>query len=108
MTAWTVEQMAAFAAQDIPDGSFVNLGIGQPERIADFLPEGREIVLHSENGILGMGPRPAKGREDPELINAGKKPVTLLPGGSFFHHADSFGMIRSGRIDICIMGAFEV
>jgi len=108
MSAWTVEEIAALAASDIPDGSYVNLGIGQPERVADFLPEGREIVLHSENGILGMGPRPAQGTEDHELINAGKKPITLLPGGAFFHHADSFGMIRGGRIDICIMGAFEV
>lgn len=108
MSAWTIEQMAALAARDIPDGSCVNLGIGQPERVADFLPEGREIVLHSENGILGMGPRPPKGQEDHELINAGKKPITLLSGGCFFHHADSFAMIRSGRIDICILGAFEV
>jgi 3-oxoadipate CoA-transferase, beta subunit len=108
MNVWSIEEMAALAAQDIPDGACVNLGIGQPERVADFLPPGREIVLHSENGILGMGPRPAKGSEDTELINAGKKPVTLLPGGCFFHHADSFAMIRSGRIDICILGAFEV
>src|SRR3990167_7293454 len=100
--------MAWRAAQDIPDGAYVNLGIGRPERGADFLPPDREVVFHSENGLLGMGPRPAAGEEDPELINAGKKPVTLVPGGAFFHHADSFAMIRGGHIDVCIMGAFEV
>ncbi|WP_298166261.1 3-oxoacid CoA-transferase subunit B [Novosphingobium sp.] len=108
MNGWTVEQIASKAARDIPNGAHVNLGIGQPERVADFLPNGREIVLHSENGILGMGPKPVSGAEDGELINAGKKPVTLLDGGSFFHHADSFAMIRGRHIDICIMGAFEV
>ena len=108
MSGWTREEIAARAAQDIPEGAFVNLGIGQPERVADFIPRGREIILHSENGILGMGPAPLPEDCDMELINAGKKPVTLLPGGAFFHHADSFAMIRGGHIDICILGAFEV
>lgn len=108
MTGWTADQIAARAARDIPDGAIVNLGIGQPERVADHLPPGLEIILHSENGILGMGPRPAKADEDMELINAGKKPVTLLAGGAFFHHADSFSMIRGGHVDICLLGAFEV
>lgn len=106
--SWTTEQVAALAAQDIPEGAFVNLGIGQPERVADHIPPDREIILHSENGILGMGPQPLPEHEDMELINAGKKPVTLLPGGAFFHHADSFAMIRGGHVDICILGAFEV
>lgn len=100
--------MAARAAEDIADGAFVNLGIGLPERVADHVPDGREFILHSENGILGMGPRPAAADEDMELINAGKKPVTLVPGGAFFHHADSFAMIRGGHIDVCILGTFEV
>ena len=106
--SWTANEVAALAANDIPEGAFVNLGIGQPERVADHIPAGREVVLHSENGILGMGPRPSADLEDMELINAGKKPVTLLPGGAFFHHADSFSMVRGGHIDICILGAFEV
>lgn len=106
--SWTIDQIAALAARDIPEGAFVNLGIGQPERVADHIPADREIILHSENGILGMGPQPAIEHEDMELINAGKKPVTLLPGGAFFHHADSFSMIRGGHVDICILGAFEV
>lgn len=105
---WSMDEIAARAARDIPEGSFVNLGIGQPEMVADHIPPGIEIVLHSENGILGMGPRPPADAEDMELINAGKKPVTLLPGGAFFHHADSFAMIRGGHVDICLMGAFEV
>ncbi len=108
MSGWTRDQIAARAAQDIANGAHVNLGIGQPERVADFVPAGREIVLHSENGILGMGPAPAQGEEDMELINAGKKPVTIVPGASFFHHADSFAMIRGGHIDVCILGAYEV
>ncbi|WGM45933.1 3-oxoadipate CoA-transferase subunit B [Brevundimonas sp. NIBR10] len=107
-TGWTLNQTAALAARDIPDGAYVNLGIGRPECVADVLPGGIEIVLHSENGILGMGPRPAAGTDDRDLINAGKKSVSLLAGGSYFHHADSFGMIRGGHLDICIMGAFEV
>ena len=108
MTGWTPEQMAARAALDIPDGAFVNLGIGLPERVADHVPSDREFVLHSENGILGMGPRPPSAEEDMDLINAGKKPVSLLSGGAYFHHADSFGMIRGGHVDVCILGAFEV
>jgi 3-oxoadipate CoA-transferase beta subunit len=108
MSGWTREQIAARAAADIPNGAYVNLGIGQPERVADFVPTGREIVLHSENGILGMGPAPAPGKADMELINAGKKPVTIVPGAAFFHHADSFAMIRGGHIDVCILGAYQV
>lgn len=108
MMGWTLDQMAALAAADIAEGAIVNLGIGLPERVADHVPADREIVLHSENGILGMGPRPSPECEDMELINAGKKPVTLVPGGAYFHHADSFAMIRGGHVDICILGAFEV
>ncbi len=105
---WSREQMAARAAQDIPDGSYVNLGIGIPEMVAKFVPEGREFIYHTENGLLGMGPPPAPGSEDPELINAGKKPVTTVPGAAFFHHADSFAMIRGGHIDVCVLGAMQV
>lgn len=105
---WSREQMAARAAQDIPDGSYVNLGIGIPEMVAKFVPEGREFIYHTENGLLGMGPPPAPGTEDPELINAGKKPVTLIAGAAFFHHADSFAMIRGGHIDVCVLGAMQV
>jgi 3-oxoadipate CoA-transferase beta subunit len=105
---WTRAQMAARVARDIPDGAVVNLGIGLPTRVADHLPDDREIVLHSENGVLGMGPAPAPGAEDFDLINAGKQPVTLRPGGCFFHHADSFAMMRGGHLDICVLGAFEV
>lgn len=108
MSGWTLDQIAARAAQDIADGAFVNLGIGQPERVADHIPADREVILHSENGILGMGPSPAEEDEDMDLINAGKKPVTLVPGGAYFHHADSFAMIRGGHVDVCILGAFEV
>jgi len=108
MSKLSRDEMAARVAQDIPDGSYVNLGIGLPTRVADFLPAGREIVLQSENGLLGMGPAPAAEGADPELINAGKQPVTLLAGGSFFHHADSFTMMRGGHIDICVLGAFQV
>jgi 3-oxoadipate CoA-transferase beta subunit len=100
--------MAARAAQDIPDGSYVNLGIGMPELVANYVPEGREFIYHTENGMLGMGPPPAAGEEDPELINAGKKAVTLSAGASFFHHADSFTMIRGGHIDVCVLGAMQV
>jgi 3-oxoadipate CoA-transferase, beta subunit len=102
------DQMAARVAQDIPDGAYVNLGIGLPTKVANFLPADKEIFLHSENGVLGMGPAPAPGEEDPELINAGKQPVTLLRGGCYFHHADSFAMMRSGRLDVCVLGAFQV
>jgi 3-oxoadipate CoA-transferase, beta subunit len=101
-------QMAWRAAQDIADGAYVNLGIGLPTLCSDFIPEGREIVFHSENGILGMGPAPAPGEEDPELINAGKQLTTLVPGGVFFHHNDAFLMIRGGHLDLALLGAFEV
>ena len=101
-------EMAARVARDIPEGWYVNLGIGVPTLIADAIPAEREVILHSENGVLGMGPAPAAGQEDPWLINAGKQLVTLRPGGSFFHHADSFAMIRGGHIDLCVLGAFEV
>ena len=105
---WTREQMAQRVAQDIPDGAVVNLGIGLPTLVANHLPADREVILHSENGIIGMGPAPAAGAEDYDLINAGKQPVTLLPGGCFFHHADSFAMMRGGHLDICVLGAFQV
>ena len=101
-------QIAARVARDIPNGAYVNLGIGLPTLVANHVPKDREIILHSENGVLGIGPKPAPGEEDEDLIDAGKSPVTLLAGGSFFHHADSFGMIRGGHIDICVLGAFQV
>jgi 3-oxoadipate CoA-transferase beta subunit len=100
--------MAARVARDIPEGAYVNLGIGLPTLVANHLPQDREIVLHTENGMLGMGPAPAKGEEDYDLINAGKQPVTQVPGTSFFHHADSFAMMRGGHLDICVLGAFQV
>ncbi|MDH6300258.1 3-oxoacid CoA-transferase subunit B [Polynucleobacter sphagniphilus] len=104
----TREQIVQRVAQDIPEGSYVNLGIGLPTKIANYLDADKEIFLQSENGVLGMGPAPAKGDEDPDLINAGKEFITLLKGGSYFHHGDSFTMMRGGHIDICVLGAFQV
>lgn len=105
---FTRDEIAARVAQDIPDGAYVNLGIGLPTRVANYLPADREVFLHSENGLLGMGPAPAPGEEDEDLINAGKQPVTLLTGGAYFHHADAFAMMRGGHLDICVLGAFQV
>lgn len=104
----TREQIVQRVAQDIPEGAYVNLGIGLPTKIANYLDKEKEIFLHSENGVLGMGPAPAPEDRDPELINAGKEYITLLTGGSFFHHGDSFTMMRGGHIDICVLGAFQV
>lgn len=104
----TRDEMAKRVAADIPDGAYMNLGIGLPTKVADFLPEGSEIVLHTENGMLGMGPTPPAGEEDEDLMNAGKQPVTLKKGASFFHHADSFAMMRGGHLDYCVLGAFQV
>jgi 3-oxoadipate CoA-transferase, beta subunit len=104
----TREEMAQRLAMDIPNGSYVNLGIGIPELVAKFVPEGRTLIYHTENGLLGMGPSPAEGQGDPELINAGKRYVTTNPGAAFFHHADSFSMIRGGHIDLCVLGAMQV
>lgn len=105
---WTRDQMAQLVAADIQDGAYVNLGIGIPELVAQYVPQGREVIFQTENGLLGMGPSPALGKEDPELINAGKKAVTAIAGASYFHHADSFVMIRGGHIDICVLGAMQV
>ncbi|HET9820406.1 MAG TPA: 3-oxoacid CoA-transferase subunit B [Burkholderiaceae bacterium] len=105
---WSREQMAARVADDIPEGAVVNLGIGLPTLVANHIPPEREVLLHSENGVLGMGPSPPPGAEDFDLINAGKQPVTLKPGGSYFHHADSFALMRGGHLDICVLGAFQV
>jgi len=104
----TREQMAQRVARDIPDGSYVNLGIGIPELVARYVPEGRELIYHTENGLLGMGPSPETGTGDPELINAGKRKVTALPGAAYFHQADSFAMIRGGHLDLCVLGALQV
>jgi 3-oxoadipate CoA-transferase beta subunit len=108
MKRYTKEQMAARVAADIPNGAYVNLGIGLPTMVANHLPKDREIILHTENGLLGMGPAPEAGSEDADLINAGKQPVTALPGASYFHHADSFAMMRGGHLDFCVLGAFQV
>jgi len=108
MNRYSRDQIAARVAQDIPEGAYVNLGIGLPTQVANYLPADREIFLHSENGLLGMGPAPAPGDEDEDLINAGKQPVTLLTGGAYFHHGDSFAMMRGGHLDICVLGAFQV
>ena len=105
---WSREEMAARVAIDIADGSYVNLGIGIPELVARYVPEGREFIYHTENGLLGMGPSPEEGGGEPELINAGKKRVTALPGAAYFHHADSFVMIRGGHLDLCVLGALQV
>lgn len=105
---WSREEMARRLALDIPDGSYVNLGIGIPELVARYVPEGRQFIYHTENGLLGMGPSPAPGAGDPELINAGKRQVTAIPGASYFHHADSFAMIRGGHLDLCVLGALQV
>ena len=106
--AWTRDQMALRVARDIHDGAVVNLGIGLPTLVANHLAPDREVMMHSENGVIGMGPAPPAGAEDYDLINAGKQPVTLRPGGAFFHHADSFAMMRGGHLDICVLGAFQV
>lgn len=108
ITGWGVKQMAQRVAFDIHNGAYVNLGIGMPELVAGYVPEGREVIYHTENGLLGMGPPPEPGKEDPELINAGKKHVTAIKGACFFHHADSFTMIRGKHIDICVLGALQV
>jgi 3-oxoadipate CoA-transferase beta subunit len=108
MKRLTRDQIAARVARDIPEGAYVNLGIGLPTMVANHLPREREVFLHSENGLLGMGPAPEPGQEDEDLINAGKQPVTLLTGGSYFHHGDSFAMMRGGHLDICVLGAFQV
>ncbi|MCE4563026.1 CoA transferase subunit B [Maribellus sp. CM-23] len=105
---WSSSEMAQNVARDIHDGAYVNLGIGMPEMVAGFIPEGREVIYHTENGLLGMGAVAAPGTEDPELVNAGKKYVTVIPGAAYFHHADSFAMIRGGHIDICVLGAYQV
>ena len=108
MKRFTRDEIAQRVARDIPEGAYVNLGIGLPTMVANHLDKSRDIFLHSENGLLGMGPAPAAGDEDEDLINAGKQPVTLLTGGSYFHHGDSFAMMRGGHLDFCVLGAFQV
>ncbi len=107
-TPLTYEQLAQRIAQDIPEGAYVNLGIGVPTKIVNYLPQDKEILLHSENGLLGMGPTPLPGQEDPDLISAGKQPVTLLKGGCYFHSGDSFAMMRGCYLDLCVLGAYQV
>ncbi len=107
-TPWKNDHIAGLIARDIPDGAYVNLGIGRPEAVANHIPAGKEIILQSENGLLGMGGAASDNERDLELVNAGKKPITMLPGGAFFHHADSFAMIRGGHLDVCVLGAFQV
>ena len=105
---WSVNEMAQKVAMDIHDGAYVNLGIGMPELVAGYIPEGREVIYHTENGLLGMGKIAENGFEDSELVNAGKKYITAIPGAAYFHHAESFAMIRGGHIDICVLGAYQV
>jgi 3-oxoadipate CoA-transferase, beta subunit len=107
-TGLGADELASRVASDIPDGSVVNLGIGLPTKVANFLPSGSGILLHTENGMLGMGPEARGDDVDPDLVNAGKVPVTELPGCSYFHHADSFAMMRGGHLDVCVLGAYQV